>query len=1176
MKLPAIWLLLPCAVTAQVRILGVEPTVLFPTGMPLRQIAIVEVLNEAASPIGCEITTDIGGTAGGPALKVEAPPGASKHRVLVNDMAQPALVEFVMRDSSGARVLATRKVQWQPQRKWKVYIVKSSHEDLGYENFIFHKQRDIADFIDLAAELSGSRENVTEAERASSSQYQYTMESLLFQRNYIEERGLVAWRRIVDRYLRPGTMHLMGAPSGVHSHWMDYEELARMTYPGRREVKDRYGLDLKTFMIVDNPSLSWSGAQVVSDAGYRYVARWGQSWRTGGNNNYATTKLPALFWWKAPDGFHRVLFGWRQHYGLVFWYGQTGGGYGNLLDLASEHVSSRLKRVEDGSELGPYPYDALVNPEYIDHDTPRFDTRVLPEWRKRFAYPEIRIASPTEFFEYIEEKYGDQLPELSGDLNNFSADYATIDPESQGWKRRAARLLPAAEGIAALASLFDPGYLLSPSVVERTYTRLHDYDEHSWPTLPRASDVQLFNASWVKKQEAERALNTVHGIWKQTFTALSSNIATGDAPAIAVFNSLTHARSGLVTVEGTYPAVIDPATGDRLPVQRDRDGRGFFIARDVPAFGYKLYQQGGEAESVRGSDLSAGPDFIANEFYLVRFDPDTGGVKSIIEKSSGRELVDGAAPHQLNQMVYVHKTAREAKDGFTHTSTRPRKQENSIGPLTAEFHVWIDDEKTGGSVLQTVTLYSRMKRIDFVNRLSHVRALFTASHEERYRENIYFAFPFKVENGQFRVEYPGGVVRPFYDQLRWGSHDYLYANRWVDVSNGKHGITLAPWNAGTFSFGGIRYNQFSIDYQPKNSHLYSYAWSNRMAGLLTLTPDDLNATFGYSLTSHDGDWNSGAATSFGWTTASPLESFALPGGQTGQWKDKARSFLDVSASNVQLVVLKSSAQPGRGVVARFVETEGKPAEFHVNLNGLNPARAFLCDLVENDLQPIVLSGSRVTLQIRPYGFATIRFEGKAEPAGEIKLTVKGDGDSSAILDWTGAHASAYNVYRSVDPKDPATAQTLIARVKGTHFVDRGLHLQTRYIYRVAPVSAFNQQGALSAAVEVQTTGPNLTPPEPVEELGVVRRSPHKLMVYWRSSPEPDVARYHVYRGDTAEFTTEGRKPLATLTPARYFLQLFSDESLAAGRTWYYKVLAEDWAGNRQTVSPVASATTPRP
>src|SRR2546430_10203486 len=52
------------------------------------------------------------------------------------------------------------------------------------------------------------------------------------------------------------------------------------------------------------------------------------------------------------------------------------------------------------------PYDAMITPEYVDHDTPRFDTRVLPAFAEKYAYPQIKVAGPEEFFTYIESNYG--------------------------------------------------------------------------------------------------------------------------------------------------------------------------------------------------------------------------------------------------------------------------------------------------------------------------------------------------------------------------------------------------------------------------------------------------------------------------------------------------------------------------------------------------------------------------------------------------------------------------------------------------------------------------------------------------------------------------------------------------------------------------------------------------
>ncbi|MCI0626764.1 MAG: glycosyl hydrolase-related protein [Acidobacteria bacterium] len=1172
-----------------IRILKLEPTALFPRREPLRQIADLHLYNSFGYTIVCQVTLQLD-HAEPLTSEIEAPAGSSTHRLLVSDISSPQGLQLVLRNKSNDAVIAQHRQMWQPQRHWKVHIIKSSHEDLGYEDYIHKKQHDIAEFIDLARTLSGPRENVAEIERSLGlSSYHYTMESLLFMRNYIEERSESQWREIADKDIKTGRMHLMGAPSGVHTHWMDYEELARMTYGARREAKDRFGLDLKTFMMVDNPSASWSACQALANAGFKYLARWGQGWRTGGNNDYKTTRLPALFWWRAPDRQSKLLFGWRSHYGLSFWYGQTGGGYGNLIDVASRQVTQELQAIERGERLGPYPYDALINPEYIDHDTPRFDTRVLPVWNKTYRYPEIRIGNPTEFFEYIENKYGNSLPELSGDLNNFSADYATIDPESQGWKRRAARLLPLAEGLAAIAGLNEPGFLPPARLIDRTFVRLFDYNEHSWPTLPKASDVQLFNAQWLKKNEAARALQGAEQALQIGFEALLRQIPVQEAQTVVVFNPLAHERTDLAEVQWT-PALfgslgdpgpdgmqlVDTTTGQDIPSQQTTPGRLLFIARNVPAFGYKLYRLRPSNTTPALSSLQVGSASLSNQFYTVEFDPKTGVVRSILDKELGRQLVDSKAAHGFNQLVYAHKNAREARDGFVHSPQKARLMPGKAGPIRAELTVEIDDEKTGAAIRQQVILYDQLKRIDVINELKHVQALYSSNYEDRYKDNLYYAFPVKVDDFETHVEYPGGVVRPHTDQLRWGSHDYLYANRWVDVSNQSYGVTMAPWEAGTVNFGEIRYNQFSIDYKPVLPHLFSYVYSNRMAGLLTLNGWDCNATLHYSFTSHPGDWRNGA-TRFGWQIASPLQARLISSVQKGLLPERQASFATLSASNVQMATLKQSEQPGRGWVLRLVETEGRQTEVEVQLPHFPVTAAMACDLVENDLNLLKVEQRKVRVLIAPHGFVTVRLFA-AEPLSPAVTQLKAEpiSDSSIRLEWAGAvpAGGAFNVFRSEDPGAPPTAYTLVGRAVGNRFVDRELRIDTAYSYFVAPVSRFNNQGTFSEKVMAHTKKENTSPPAAVEELGIVRRAADRLIVYWRSSPEPDVARYLLFRSETKDFEKVTPNPLRTLKPAPYFLQTFHDRGLQPGKTYHYKVLAEDWAGNRQTQSPIASAQTP--
>ncbi|MDO8941654.1 MAG: fibronectin type III domain-containing protein, partial [Desulfobacterales bacterium] len=239
------------------------------------------------------------------------------------------------------------------------------------------------------------------------------------------------------------------------------------------------------------------------------------------------------------------------------------------------------------------------------------------------------------------------------------------------------------------------------------------------------------------------------------------------------------------------------------------------------------------------------------------------------------------------------------------------------------------------------------------------------------------------------------------------------------------------------------------------------------------------------------------------------------------------------------------------------------------------AGAMRCDLVENDLGPLATAGRTVKLDIGPHAFATLRVFGSAQgPAKVAALQAEPLSDSRLRLRWQGALSTAYNVYRSAVQAAPPTAYTLVARTTVPEFVDVGLQLDSDYFYYVAAVDPSNQQGPFSEQARARTAKQNASPPSPVEDLGVVRASKEKLIVYWHKSPDPDVARFYVYRGEQPDFQIATSKPVAEIRPSGFFLETHPDTGLQPGKTYYYKVIAEDWAGNRQVQSVVAQATTP--
>jgi hypothetical protein len=1152
--------------------IGIEPTALFPNAMPLRQLAVLDVTNSTSQAVRCVARITLGGMDIEKDLEFDAAPGPSEHQIAIPDIGSPQPLEVEIDDLTSHALLTKCQQEWEPQRHWKIFVTRSSHEDIGYENYVYLKQADIADYIDRACAL-----NALSGTNGPAS-YVYTMESGYFMRCYIAERSLTGWRDLVDNYVKTGRLALMGATDLSHTHWMDYEELARMNYWGRREMKDRFGLDMKTFLMVDNPSVSWSAGQAIADSGFKYIARYGQPWRTGGNNDYKTTGLPAVFWWVGPDTRTKILFSWRNHYRQPVWYGQDDPYYKKYQGDPGPQLSRLLKDIEAGQMLGPYPYDALLDPDYSDHEHPDFDAEALQKWHNKYLYPDIEITSPTKFFEYVEQNFKNDVPTRSGDLNNFSADYATIDPESQGWKREAARILPLAEGIDAISSLFDPNAGALGRSFDDGYLSLIDYDEHCWPTQPRPNDFQVFNSQYVKKNGARRALDLADELLDKSFDSLLKEIPNPDGTRVVVFNPLAHPRTDLARLPHGDVEVFDTATGMTIPSEMVSNNLTLFVASNVPAFGYKVYGVRSKSAALTASKvLKVGKQSLENQYYRIEFNPQTGTIQSIWDKEMQHELVNTNLGYQFNQMVYVHKKSRESLKGSEYSPAYGVLAPGEAGTVEASFSTEIDDNTTGAHIDQKVVLYDGLKRIDIINELSHVRALFSTNWNDRYKDNIYYAFPLNIDSCQFRVEYPGGVVRPYDDQLRWGSHDFLYANHWVNAGNDQLSVTMSPSEAGTLDFGEIRYNQFSVDYKPQRPVLFSYAYANRMAGLLSMGPADCNATFHYSFTSDSGDWRAGKATEFGWQIANPLQTRILSTANNGSLPADQVSFVHLNAPNVQLVDIKQSESPGRGWIIRLVETEGKDTSVTMKIAGFPISKAMRCNLVEDDLEPLQCMSNQVDVLAQKFSYTTIRvIAPEPVPMGDVSnVRAEGISDKSIRLSWDppATEPFAYDVFRSTDPRDPPTVYNLIARTSATEFVDDWLSIDTPYYYYVAPVTRFNNQGDLSKQVSAKTLSENRSPPAQVQDLGVVRRSPNLLIIYWGKSSEPDVAKYYVYRSLDGHFDTNSL-PIATVQASRHFLQTYQDNQIAPDTVYYYRVLAEDVAGNRQDVSPVVGVRSP--
>ena len=196
-----------------------------------------------------------------------------------------------------------------------------------------------------------------------------------------------------------------------------------------------------------------------------------------------------------------------------------------------------------------------------------------------------------------------------------------------------------------------------------------------------------------------------------------------DGPVV-VWNALAHKRSDIVTATLDEPVgagvrVLD-SDGTEVPAHVEHGGRLVsWLARDVPSLGWQSYRLA-PADAADGWEPLNGNE-IGNTHYRLRVDPARGGgVVSLVEAASGRELIAGGKVGNELAVYDEYPAHPEAGEGPWHLlpkgpvvcSSTDRAQVRAYrGPLGERVVV------TGriGDLLrykQTLTLWHDVARVE--------------------------------------------------------------------------------------------------------------------------------------------------------------------------------------------------------------------------------------------------------------------------------------------------------------------------------------------------------------------------------------------------------------------------------------------------------------------------------
>ncbi|MFB0503959.1 MAG: hypothetical protein ACETWE_09015, partial [Candidatus Bathyarchaeia archaeon] len=231
--------------------------------------------------------------------------------------------------------------------------------------------------------------------------------------HYIENKPKETIDKLIE-LIRDGRIEVAALYGNEVTPLCSHEELIRLLYPSFR-LRREYGISIESAEINDIPGLSWGLCTVLANSGVKYLVaalpRWyyGERHPNWDESEFAPHRGPKTFYWLGLDG-SKVLF----------WYGKDGWDsamfFANDYEQTHKMLPKRLKELEDQG----YPFDAAtfrVQGAHRDNSPPTMKPSIIAkEWNGRWAYPKIIVATNSDFFEYLESKYGGELPTFRGEL----------------------------------------------------------------------------------------------------------------------------------------------------------------------------------------------------------------------------------------------------------------------------------------------------------------------------------------------------------------------------------------------------------------------------------------------------------------------------------------------------------------------------------------------------------------------------------------------------------------------------------------------------------------------------------------------------------------------------------------------------------------------------------------
>jgi hypothetical protein len=624
-------------------------------------------------------------------------------------------------------------------------------------------------------------------------------------------------RRLVDEgrvAVTGGYLNMTQLPS-LAEFEAAYDELA---------VLRSAGLPVRTEQHGDVNGIAWGTVDAMRRAGIGRLLM-----ALNPDHGRAPYPQPTGFWWVGPSG-ARIFVWLSTHYGV----GEEWGIIDGRAHDAEAHIRDFVRGLEKRDD---YPYDvALVHAANDNRWPTERYLDIVRHWNAVHPEAPMRTATTDQALDILQAQAAwADVPVVRGEWSDWwshghgsTAREVAVYREARSFARAAQTTLGLVrlrgDGEPALAEVIGyrrgPVRLRSDAEVEADLARVDEdlllFAEHTW-------------GSW--ETYTKPFSNFSYSHWNAK--AASAYAAYDRARDLAVEGMFRFAASGPADAsDGPVDRVIlviNPTERERTePVVVEVDGqRRERRVVTVPPFGTAVAALPAPATVRAGREL-------ATSRYRVTVDPGRGGVTSLVDLATGRDLVDATVAHALGAVVVEtvtpgddHPMLQGELRAFHPDTPGPDfEQRAAVGTDEPEIRerddlveiCWTTTPPGLPAARSTLTLYRDLDVIDLEVELVKPEAFGP--------ESVFVAFPFAVDSPRFLLETAGAVYAAEDEQLPDTSMDWYSIQHAIGVTDDQTGVLWGSFDAPLVQVGGFHTGRWARHLDVVGGHVNSWLMNN--------------------------------------------------------------------------------------------------------------------------------------------------------------------------------------------------------------------------------------------------------------------------------------------------------------------------------------------------------------